>query len=143
MTPFFRYPRPPRLAVHLVAAHLCLSLGGLLLHLRIHPVLESYFYWWAAAAGVVSCLFMPALFLHPRTVGLGCLLNALTVLLGTVGMAYFSLHSMTWPVDLASILLQSTLPDIIILLAKLPLGQMILETMRPEGPRPEGVRGCS
>ena len=129
--------------MHLVAAHLCLSLGGLLLHLRIHPVVESYFNWWAVGAGLANCLLLPALFLHPRTVALGCLMNGLTVILGTLGMAYFSLHSMVWPVDLTVILLQSTLPDIIILLAKLPLGQMILESMRPDGPRPEGVRGCA
>ncbi|AGW14066.1 hypothetical protein DGI_2312 [Megalodesulfovibrio gigas DSM 1382 = ATCC 19364] len=142
MTDTFRYPRPPRLAVFLVAAHFCLSLGGLLLHLRIHPVVESYFHWWATGAGLINCLLLPLLFLHPRGVGFACVLNVLTVILGTLGMAYFSLHAMTWPASVLTIILHSTLPDIIILLAKLPLGQMILETMRPHGPRPEGQRGC-
>ncbi len=139
----FHFPRPPRLAVYLVAAHFCLSLGGLLLHLRIHPVLESYLNWWACGFGVLNCVAVPVLFLHPRGVGMAYVLNILTVIAGTVGMAYYSLHGLKPPITLVTLLLQTTFPDIVILFAKIPLGQIILETMRPHGPKPEGQRGCS
>lgn len=134
------YPTPPRLAAHLAAAHFCLSLGGLLLHARIHPLGESLFHWWALGAGLVNCLLLPLLFLHPRGVGLAHLLNGLTVLLGSVGMAWFSLHTATGAFSLEALFLTSTFPDIVILLAKLPLSRMILESMRPDGPAPEGGR---
>lgn len=136
------YPRPPRLALYMAAAHLCLSLGGLLLHLRIHPMLESYFHWWAGGFGLMNCLVLPGLFLHPRGVGAAYVLNILTVIAGSLGMAYYSLHTLKPPFGLEAIFLKSTLPDILILWAKLPLGQALLEMMRPHGPRPEGRRGC-
>lgn len=139
-TPFF--PRPPRLAVYLVVAHFCLSLGGLLMHLRIHPMGESYFHWVPGLVGVVNCIVLPALFLHPRGVGMAYVLNLLTVVSGTVSMAYFSIHHLTPPYGIVKLLMFTTFPYIVILFAKVPLGQIILETMRPGGIPPEGQRGC-
>ena len=114
----------------LIAIHILLSLGGLLLHLRIHPPTQSLFFWWAAPTGAFSLLVIPLLYLRPSTVAWGVLFNFFAVAVGVIGMAYFSLHTLR-PLSIARILFSSTLPDIALLLTKLPLALLILREMRP------------
>ncbi len=126
----------------LLAAFIFMSLGGLLLHLRIHPVEEGLFNWWAPAVGLVNVVVIPLLFLREKLAAMGQLLNVLTVIAGTVGMAYYSLHVEQGPLSFHLVFLQSTFPDIIILWAKLPLGMVLLRLARPEG-APQSRRGCA
>ena len=61
----------------------------------------------------------------------GVLFNGFAVAIGVIGMAYFSLHTLERPLTLMKLLFGSTLPDIALLLAKLPLALLILREMRP------------
>ena len=125
----------------LLAAYVCISLGGLLIHVKIHPPTQSLYFWWASPIAAFNLVVLPLLLARPSTVGWGYLLNAGIVLIGTVAMAYFSLLSATGPLTLRFLFVDSTLPDILILLAKLPIAHLILLKMRPHG-LPQAERGC-
>jgi hypothetical protein len=68
-------------------------------------------------------------------------LNAGTVAIGVLAMTYFSLLKLQGPVTFSLIFLDSTFPDIVILLAKLPVAHAILLSVRPHGSFQE-ERGC-
>lgn len=108
-----------------------ISLGGLLLHIRVHPPSGP----WNAvplASGLVSTFALPFLFNRRKTVALAYLLTLAAVALGTVTMAYHSLtHWGGKPVTFGNIVFRTTLADILMLGAKLPLAHMILRHFRP------------
>jgi len=131
----------PRLARLLALAWFLLSLGGLLLHLRIHPVPESIYHWTPAAFGLLNTFVLPLLFLQPKSVGLAVLAAWFTVIVGSVAMTWHSATTWFGPADPWSVLLKSTAPDIAILWAKLPLAHVILALVRPEGAELR-ERGC-
>jgi len=126
----------------LIIAHICISLGGFLIHLRLHPLGQSLYFWWAAPVAAFSVVVLPFLFARRSTVGWGYMLNAGTVLIGLVGMAYYSLMKADWPITLSFILRESTLPYTFVLLAKLAIAHVILVEMRSQEVRKE-ERGCS
>jgi hypothetical protein len=125
----------------MIAAHMCLSLGGVLLHSKFHPVTQSLYFWWAASADAFSLVVLPWLFAKRSTVGWAYLLNAITVLTGVVAMAFFSILRLPDEVSLSAIVLETTFPYIIILLAKLPIAHAVLLSWRPDGVQASG-RGC-
>lgn len=134
-------PLASRATAWLVTAHAALSLGGMLIHLTVHPVTQSLYYFWAAPADGFSLIVLPILFLRRSTVGWAYLLNALVVLTGVIGMAYYSILKFEGPLTLYSILTGSTVPFITILMAKLPIAQVILILQRSNKPfQPQ--RGC-
>lgn len=108
-------------------AFILLSLGGLLLHTRIHKPLESAFNWLPVVVTLANAVLLPLLFNSRRTVAWGYLLNLLTVGVGTATMAWFSFTHWKGPVTPWTLLLNSTLADILILNAKLPLAHLILQ----------------
>ena len=109
-----------------------ISLGGLLLHLRIHPPMDEASNWIPAIFGVLSVIVLPFLFNSPRTVAVAYVLNAVSVIVGVVTMAWYSLENWQGQVTWDAVLLKSTLADILILLAKLPVAHMILRHFRPK-----------
>ena len=109
-----------------------ISLGGLLLHLRIHPPTHEAFNWIPVIFGVLSVIVLPFLFNSPRTVAIAYVLNAVSVVVGTVTMAWYSIEHWQGQVTWDAVLLQSTLADILILMAKLPIAHMILRHFRPK-----------
>lgn len=133
---------PRRLARLLAFAWFWLSLGGLLLHLRIHPVQDSLFHWIPAIVGAVNTFVLPLLFLRRDLAPYAVLAAWFTVVIGTMGMAWFSLTTWFEPVTFTTVILHSTFADIAILWAKIPLAYVILSLVRPEGPR-EALRGCA
>ena len=106
-------------------------MGGLLLHIRIHPPDESAFNWIPVISGVVSLVALTILFNFRSTVAWGYILNLTSVIIGTVTMAFYSATHWARPVTWEAILLDSTLPDILVLFAKIPLGYIILRQFRP------------
>jgi len=126
----------------LIWVYFFLSLGGLLLHLRIHPPGDNMFNWVPAIFGAVNAFVLPFLFNSPGTVTWACLFTWATVLTGTVTMAYFSIITWAMPVTVKNVIMFSTLADILILLAKLPLAHKILRVHRPQGVTAER-RGCA
>lgn len=114
-----------RLALYVWALAL-ISAGGLLLHLRIHPPGREAFNWVAALWGVVCVVAVPWMLSRPRSAPWGWALNLLSVVVGTVAMAWYSVVHWKTPLTPWSILLNSTLGDILILWAKVPLAQAAL-----------------
>ncbi|MBN1886158.1 MAG: hypothetical protein JW876_11640 [Candidatus Krumholzibacteriota bacterium] len=115
-----------------------LSLGGLFLHLRLHPlpvdpadprnpanVLPAVF-------GVVSAIAVPAMLFFKRTWLAGYLINGMSVVVGTITMAHLSIAHPP-PGGAGALLLRSMIPNILILFAKLPVGQSALRHWRPDG----------
>lgn len=116
-----------------------LSLGGLMLHLKYHPVDESAFHWLPAIFGGLGVLVLPFLFNSRRTVALAYLINLAAVIAGTIAMAYESwevveeMQKQQQAITLEWVVFGSLLKDIIILLAKVPLGHQILRHFRLKG----------
>lgn len=159
-----------------IIALVLISVGGLLLHLRIHPPYKApgqdekvpqaveviipintdaatatdalprekkpeargkwdLFDLTPAVFCVLGIIILPILFNSARTVAWAYMLNILAVIVGTVTMAYYSWDHWEGPLTLSRLVLHTTLADILILAAKLPLGHMILRHFRP---RPKG-----
>lgn len=114
-----------------ISAFVLTSLGGLLLHIRVHPPTADASNWIPVVFGAISIVVLPFLFSTSKTVAWAYLLTVLTVVAGTVGMAYESISHWQTSVTLTNILLYSTLADILILWAKLPLAHVILRHWRP------------
>lgn len=129
-------------ARELIWVYFFISLGGLLLHLRIHPPKENAFNWIAALFAAVNTFIVPFLFNSPVTATWAYLFTWATVITGSVAMAYFSVVTWKLPVTPQTMIMNSTLPDIIILLAKLPLAHKILRVYRPDGVVTKR-RGCA
>jgi len=113
-----------------ILALVLLSAGGLLLHARIHPPTMSLFNWAPAVCGAVSLLVLPVMFNYRATVAWAYLLNVAAVALGTMTMAWYSAQNWAGPVTWDAVLLESTLADILILAAKLPVGHNMLRHFR-------------
>ena len=126
----------------LIWIYFFVSLGGLLLHLRIHPPKESAFNWIAALFAGMNTFIVPFLFNSPVTATGAYLFTWATVITGSVAMAYFSAVTWKLPVTPQTMIMNSTLPDIIILLAKLPLAHKILRVYWPDGTVTKR-RGCA
>jgi hypothetical protein len=116
----------------LIWAFLFISLGGLLLHLRIHPPQESLFNWVAAGFAGVNTVLLPFLFNKPATAPWAYLFVWGTVITGTAAMAYHSIVTWKLAVTFQTVIMHSTLPDILILIAKVPIAHKILCAYRRE-----------
>lgn len=122
---FEKQIRAPILALFLI------SLGGLLLHLRIHWPPKEISLWLPAIFGVVTTFVLPFMFNNAKTIAWAYLINLAAVIVGTIAMAHFSIENWQGPVTMKGLVLQTTLADILVLWAKLPLAQIILRYWRP------------
>jgi hypothetical protein len=108
-----------------VTSFFLIALGGLLLHLRIHSPSKDPINWVPIGFGIVSTFVLPFLFSRANTFQWAYWFNVVAVIAGTLGMLRFSIHTWQGPVTLQTVLLQSTLADILILWARLPLAHLI------------------
>ena len=104
-----------------------LSVGGLLLHCRIHPVKANYSNLVPAVSGLLSVLVVPLLFCFRRTIAYGYVLNGFLVIIGTITMAHFSIAHWPNPVTVQAVLLTTLLADILILWAKFFVGKALFD----------------
>ncbi len=109
-----------------ILAIFLIALGGLLLHLRIHTLEASAFNIAPRIVGIISIVVLPFLFNSKKTAPAGYVLNLIAIIVGTIAMAHFSIETWNEPVTVSNILLHSTLADILILLARLPIAHSIL-----------------
>jgi len=116
-----------------------ISLGGWLVHLRIHPPTERLFHWIPAVFGALSTFVLPILFNYRSTVRWAFLLTVAAVIVGAAGMAFDSATGWVGPVRWDTLLLGSALPDILILLGKLLLAVHILRFFYPAAQRDSGM----
>jgi len=128
-----------------ILAFFLLSAGGLLLHLRIHTPgpLQSFLgmpqasapveNWIPALFGLLGTFLLPFLFNSKKTVVWAVVVTWLAAVVGTGSMAHYSITHWQGPVTWDALLLRTTLPDILILVAKLPLAHIILRHFYPKG----------
>lgn len=119
--------RKKAIKMTLVMSLFLLALGGLLLHLRIHPPAKHYANIINLISGIVSVFFLPALFLPRRTVALAYIVNGFLAIIGTITMAHLSMAHFQGPVTVSGILLNTTLADIAILWGKFAVGKAIFD----------------
>jgi hypothetical protein len=111
----------------LILAIFFLALGGWLLHLRIHPVAKDAEHYIPAVAGFISVIIIPFLFIFRSTTPFAYLLNGMTVIIGTITMAHFSIKNPPQLWTLQTILLGTCLPDIFMLWGKFAIGKALFE----------------
>ncbi len=109
------------------------SLGGWLLHIRIHPFAGNPPNFVPFIVGLLSVFVIPILFNYKKTYLIGYLLNGFSVVVGTAVMATFSLSGLPDPLTFSDVMLKTTLAVTFILLSKLFIGQMILHHYHPTG----------
>lgn len=118
----------------LVAGLFFLSLGGWLLHLRIHPPVKNAANVIPFISGIGSVFCLPLLFCFRPTVTLAYISNGFLAIIGTITMAHFSLAHFQGTITPAAIILNTTFADIAILWGKFAVGKALfdLEFLRPE-----------
>ena len=117
-----------------VVSFFLISLGGFFLQLRFLPPMNLVPFeieisdLLPAAGGIISVFVLPFMFNCKKTFLLAVMLNLLIVSLSTVSMVYYS--ATHWdaaiPVTIANLILHTTLADILILFARIPIGHSIL-----------------
>jgi hypothetical protein len=105
------------------------AIGAAMLHLRIHPPAKGTVYFWANFLCWMDLIGVSLLFLFRGTVVWGLLFNSFIAFVGIIVMADYSLTATLTGVikvkpasDLLAWLLQTTFPDIAILLGDYMVG---------------------
>lgn len=104
-----------------------ISLGGWLLHLRIHPPANNPSNFAPFIIGLISIIIVPWLFLFRRMIHPAYIINGMSVIIGVMMMAHFSLSKLAAPVGFGGIVLGTTLADIVVLLGKFMVGKALFD----------------
>ena len=115
------------LRVVLILAIFFLALGGWLLHLRIHPIAKDAENYIPLVAGFISVFAIPVLFIFRSTISFAYLLNGMTVIIGTITMAHFTIEHPPQEWTLQTIFIGTLLADIILLWSKFAVGKAIFD----------------
>jgi len=111
----------------LIASLVVLALGGLMLHVRIHPVAKNFSNIVPVIAGILSVIVVPLLFSFKRTLAYGYVLNGFLAIIGTIVMAHFTLAHWPDPATPGAILFGTTLADIFILWTVFFVGKALFD----------------
>lgn len=111
----------------LLLSLVAISTGGFLLHLRIHPLDGNSSNFVPFISGILGILIVPLLFSFKKTLGYGYVLNGLLVIIGTITMAHFTIAHWPEPITFGSLLLGTTLADIMILWGKFFIGKALFD----------------
>ncbi|MCB4792535.1 MAG: hypothetical protein LHV68_11715 [Elusimicrobia bacterium] len=124
-----------KLKLILITGLVCTALGGWLLHLRIHTIQSNPSNYLPFLSGIFSIIILPLMFYFRPTVTYAYILNGMTVIIGTITMAHFSIANLPPEITLGTIILRTTFADIMLLFTKLFIGKAIfdLNTYNPEG----------
>lgn len=118
----------------LVAGLFVLSLGGWLLHLRIHPPSKLPAFYIPFFVGLFGSTVLPALFLFRKTTGYAYVINGMLVILGTITMTHFSLTHLPARITFSTLFMGTMFPDVVILFGNFAVGKTLfeLEMLRAE-----------
>lgn len=119
--------RKNALKMTLITGLVFLAFGGWLLHLRTHPPFAQNEFLVPFISGIISIVFLPALFWFRPTVAYAYVINGFLVIIGTITMAHFSIVHFNAPVTLGGILMNTTLADIALLWGKFAAGKAIFD----------------
>ncbi|MGA2506477.1 MAG: hypothetical protein ABSF80_03270 [Chitinispirillaceae bacterium] len=111
----------------LIAGLVAASLGGWLLHLRIHHPGDSPVNLIPFIAGLISIVVLPAMFFSRKTLAYAYVVNGMIVIIGTITMCHVSLMRLPHQVTLTTIFLGTLLADIILLFTKFLFGKALFE----------------
>ncbi len=111
----------------LLSGMVALSLGGWLLHLRVHPMGDAATNWIPFAAGLISILVLPLMFLSKKTLPYAYILNGMFVIIGTITMAHVSIPKLQGNVSIETIFVGTLFADIAILWVKFFIGKALFE----------------
>lgn len=104
-----------------------LSLGGWLLHVKIHPYSENMANLIPFITGLISIVLLPLLFSMRKTIHFAYILNGLICIFGSVTMAHFSLVKMSGPLTIKWLFVDSLLKDIFIVWGRFAIGKAIFD----------------
>lgn len=111
----------------LLGALMVLSIGGFLLHLRIHPFAQNS----SNIVPIISCLLsiivVPLLFSFRKTISYGYVLNGFLAIIATVTMSHFAIVHWPVPATLKAVILTTTIPDILIVWSKFFIGKSLFD----------------
>ncbi len=111
----------------LLAALVSISLGGFLLHLRIHSISNNTANIIPLIIGILSVVVVPVLFSAKKTVQYGYVLNGMLTIIGTVLMTHFSIANWPQPATFATVIVQTLLSDNLILWTNFFIGKALFD----------------
>jgi len=121
--------RKENLKFTLLAGLAAISLGGWMLHFRVHSIAVNPSNYVPFIAGIISVIVIPLLFLNRGTAPFAYVLNGMMVIIGIITMAHFSIAHFAGPITPHAILFNTTLADIIMLCAKFFLGKALFDIL--------------
>jgi hypothetical protein len=121
-----------------LASLVLLSLGGLLMHWRYHPIPlpgapASHTNIVPFLLGLAGVIVVPLLLSREKTWFTGYLINGFAVISGTVMMGYLGISGWSGLPGIDTVIFDSMLPVILLSIPKLIIGQRILHHYRPLG----------
>ena len=127
----------------LITAFILVTLGGFLLHTRVHPLAANPGNYIPFFAGLFSLLVLSFMFSFKKTIPYAYILNGMLVIIGTIAMAHFSIARWKGGITLENLILKSLFGDILILWTSLYIGKLIfdLEITRPENLESDRQKG--
>jgi hypothetical protein len=111
----------------LILAIFFLALGGWLLHLRIHLTAKDAENYIPFVAGFISVFVIPVLFIFRSTIPFAYLINGMTVIIGTITMAHFTIENPPQVWTLQTIFVGTLLADIMLLWGKFAVGKALFD----------------
>jgi len=117
--------RKQNLKTTLVFGLFFISLGGWLLHLRIHSPSSHSVNYIPFFMGLVNFAIIPWLFFSRRMIHWAYIINGMSVIIGVILMADFSLGKLPPELSWSAIFLNTTLADIIMLGGKFSIGKAL------------------
>jgi len=104
-----------------------ISLGGWILHVRIHPPSENASYYVPFIAGLIGFTAVPAMFLFRKTLAYAYVVNGMLVIIGTITMTHFSLAHPPETITFYTLIFHTLFPDVVILFTNFMLGKALFE----------------
>ncbi len=103
------------------------SLGGWLLHLRIHPPAEDAMNFIPFVTGLVSIFIIPAMFLSKKSIAYAYVINGMLVIIGAITMGRVSLFKLPAHLTFATIIVGTLFSDFLILGTNYFCGKALFE----------------
>jgi hypothetical protein len=116
-----------KLRVLLVTGLFLVSLGGWLLHVRIHSPSKLDANYIPFIIGLLSWTIIPAMFLFRKTTAYAYVINGMMVIIGTITMTHFSLVHLPAHITYRTPFTGTLLADIAILMTNFVLGKSLFE----------------
>lgn len=128
--------------IQLWVALVCLAIGASMLHYKVHPPQENLTHFWATFFCLIDLVLVSILFLYKSTAAWAVMLNSFIAFIGIIMMTDLTIVSLHqgWIKANPSQqpfqwLLETMIPDIVILIADLMIGLALYQVIMTE-PKP-------